>query len=266
MRRRFAVIPIVALANLAVGMHASSPAPADAAEPARAELTGIDTGKPEATDAVRNHNGYCGLRYYAPNKGRWVKRDSISERGGINLYVFVVNSPLNLCDPLGNAYAVYSPDPLVGAPYAYEDLEDTPGFMTLGEVRHTYRVDCLCSCGGCGGYQMHCRVEFGSEIILDIWYRTHNEHGDKTKQGTYGHEQRHIISHRNHIDRDVLPYLNEKESQCFQFESVCGIAAGIAQQHAEFMIFIYKGSEDSHGNDDSPRKGIDYPPIEGIMP
>lgn len=46
---------------------------------------------------------YYGLRYYAPSTGRWLNRDPIGERGGINLYQFVGNAPLTWSDPLGLA-------------------------------------------------------------------------------------------------------------------------------------------------------------------
>lgn len=50
----------------------------------------------EETDLV-----YYGRRYYDPKDGRFVGRDPIEEQGGINLYAFVMNSPLNRWDYLG---------------------------------------------------------------------------------------------------------------------------------------------------------------------
>jgi len=44
---------------------------------------------------------YYGYRWYDPNLQRWLSRDPIQERGGINLYGFVRNSPINWIDPLG---------------------------------------------------------------------------------------------------------------------------------------------------------------------
>jgi uncharacterized protein RhaS with RHS repeats len=41
------------------------------------------------------HAGYC------PEQGRWLSRDPIAESGGINLYGYVGNDPINWIDPLG---------------------------------------------------------------------------------------------------------------------------------------------------------------------
>jgi RHS repeat-associated protein len=45
---------------------------------------------------------YFGYRFYEPNLQRWVNRDPIGERGGLNLGRFSGNSPLNKYDPYGH--------------------------------------------------------------------------------------------------------------------------------------------------------------------
>jgi RHS repeat-associated protein len=44
---------------------------------------------------------YYGYRYYNPRWGRWLSKDPIGERGGVNLYGMVGNDPLNYVDCLG---------------------------------------------------------------------------------------------------------------------------------------------------------------------
>lgn len=44
---------------------------------------------------------YYGYRFYSPVLGRWINRDPLGERGGVNLYGFVENDPVNWVDPLG---------------------------------------------------------------------------------------------------------------------------------------------------------------------
>jgi len=49
-------------------------------------------------------------RAYDANLGRWLSRDPIEERGGLNLYGYVSNSPINFIDPDGNSigFAIYA--------------------------------------------------------------------------------------------------------------------------------------------------------------
>ena len=44
---------------------------------------------------------YYGYRFYDPVTGRWPSRDPIEEEGGINLYGFILNSPIGTYDLLG---------------------------------------------------------------------------------------------------------------------------------------------------------------------
>jgi RHS repeat-associated protein len=44
---------------------------------------------------------YYGYRFYSPVIGKWLTRDPIGEDGGINLYRFVLNNPINRIDPKG---------------------------------------------------------------------------------------------------------------------------------------------------------------------
>ncbi len=66
---------------------------------------------------------YYGLRYYSPTLGRFVNKDPIEEKGGLNLYAFVGNNAANRWDMLGqydtlevseNGYGTFTgaPDPI----------------------------------------------------------------------------------------------------------------------------------------------------------
>jgi RHS repeat-associated protein len=44
---------------------------------------------------------YYGYRYYAPHLHRWLSKDPIGYAGGLNLYGFVGNDPINAWDWLG---------------------------------------------------------------------------------------------------------------------------------------------------------------------
>jgi hypothetical protein len=46
---------------------------------------------------------YYGYRFYDPGLQRWVNRDPIEEAGGIDLYIYVDNSPIDQLDPNGES-------------------------------------------------------------------------------------------------------------------------------------------------------------------
>jgi len=51
---------------------------------------------------------YYGYRFHSPVLGRWLSRDPIEELGGVNLYGFIENTPINLWDVLGkNRYITW---------------------------------------------------------------------------------------------------------------------------------------------------------------
>jgi len=57
-----------------------------------------------------------GYRWYAPNVQRWLNRDPIGELGGLNLYGYVRNDPLDRYDPFGEADAPKDQPPVTSPP------------------------------------------------------------------------------------------------------------------------------------------------------
>jgi len=74
---------------------------------------------------------YYRARYYSPKIGRFLQNDPIGTNGGINLYAYVGNDPLNAADPSG-LYASQVGDATVSltksaASYAYNNPLQTAG-------------------------------------------------------------------------------------------------------------------------------------------
>jgi RHS repeat-associated protein len=70
-------------------------------------------------------------RAYDPRLGRWLSRDPIGENGGVNLYGYVGNGPVNAVDPLGLMifFVPTQSTPVLGLPQAYEPAR---GIRTQG--------------------------------------------------------------------------------------------------------------------------------------
>lgn len=67
---------------------------------------------------------YYGYRFYGPKMGRWLTQDPIGVDGGINLYGFVQNDPVNLIDPEGESFTLAALGALAIAGYiAYKANE-----------------------------------------------------------------------------------------------------------------------------------------------
>jgi RHS repeat-associated protein len=71
---------------------------------------------------------YYGNRYYLPELGRWLNRDPIEEQGGLNLYGFVGNGPVNAVDPYGLAL------------YAFDGTGNNDRDIDEGNYTHVYTL------------------------------------------------------------------------------------------------------------------------------
>ncbi len=74
------------------------PAPPSRTDPGRARQQPSCGRKPLRGPI---HNAISGYRFYNPELGRWVNRDPIEERGGLNVYGFVGNGPTVYIDMIG---------------------------------------------------------------------------------------------------------------------------------------------------------------------
>ncbi len=117
---------------------------------------------------------YYGYRWYAPIMQRWVNRDPIGERGGLNLYVMANNSPLNFSDYFG-----LKPEPgCAKACYAQYGACLTFGVSLGAACNFGLTGGCAVSCAGSGPIYSVClflcnsaRI-FGCGVISQLISRT----------------------------------------------------------------------------------------------
>lgn len=91
--------------------------------------------------AVQTPENAMGLRVFAyktvSGRLKWLNQDPIGERGGINLYGFVGNNPVNYVDPLGLTLVVSSKpfpgqNPADYGPYTLNIPDNTPNLIEYG--------------------------------------------------------------------------------------------------------------------------------------
>ncbi|MEW6246480.1 MAG: RHS repeat-associated core domain-containing protein [Nitrospirota bacterium] len=114
-------------------------------------------GKTTSTGASSNPFQYTGresdgtglhyyrARYYQPQFSRFVRRDPIGLRGGVNLYSYVFNKPTNFFDPNGmDAWTAYETGGIIGAgPFAFNLAQGILAINTATGEMCTYTIGCL---------------------------------------------------------------------------------------------------------------------------
>jgi RHS repeat-associated protein len=235
-----------------------------------------------------------GHRFYNPNLGRWVNRDKIEERGGLNMYGFLRNGPKNTIDYIGNLLIDLRPDPVDGCPYSLREgvtcgqtgcgHKDKSG-RTIG-----YReVICTCHCDGDDrryGWRLICHLYVWCEIELDPNFRRQRTvlcggdwrreipSEDATRSRVYGHEQRHAKAWIKAVKDYVVPILQQQDEGTRTSENTCKMRAESAMSSARWAlddILARKHSNDSSTTQppyplqDAPDSALLYDPL-GAMP
>ena len=106
---------------------------------------------------------YYGIRYYLPSLGRWLNRDPISETGGLNIYLMVINNPVNFIDPLGLKYEKVNCHTIkvAASDSTYAGIGGTIEINASGTV-------CDCKDGECGQVKKRDYVKVGVSLGGDI--------------------------------------------------------------------------------------------------
>jgi RHS repeat-associated protein len=108
-------------------------------------LYGYTGREPDATGLT-----YYRARYYDPTVGRFTQRDPIGLSGGINLYAYVNNNPVNATDPSGKLYQPYATN-TAAVSYYNQGLTYTGDLSGISSTYPTSDYSAQ-STGGYGGF------------------------------------------------------------------------------------------------------------------
>ncbi len=82
---------------------------------------------------------YYGYRYYNASTGRWLSRDPIAEKGGLNLYGFVWNRSVDRFDSLGLTTCRCGPDVTTAVQSTLNEIEATFKSWDVGKAANACR-------------------------------------------------------------------------------------------------------------------------------
>ncbi len=95
------------------------------------------------------------FRYYNPEIGRYLRTDPIGSDGGINLFIYVLNNPINRIDPLGlRSYTIESRSVSVSA-------------LIIGVSANYVCISENCE-DGAEEYSMHCFYVIGGGLTVGL--------------------------------------------------------------------------------------------------
>jgi RHS repeat-associated protein len=136
---------------------------------------------------------YYGMRFYLPDLHRWLNRDPLGEEGGISLYGFVKNNPIDNVD----VYGLFTYNKLNSNKIQIRD--GNPGKDNIANVYFSSMLTCIpVKKGNC--YFVSCTLtEYSALITIDSEAAAKKRLG---YDGEIGHEQIHIGNWLK-FDRDL---------------------------------------------------------------
>jgi RHS repeat-associated protein len=114
---------------------------------------------------------YYRARYYDPMEGRFLSRDPIEFEGGINLYAYVENNPINFDDPLGLSASDWLMEKLKKKPDQIKNLKCVQEAMSEA----AYPIE---KCGKCAQSARVVEVDGPGAIFLPclkLWCEKHKD-------------------------------------------------------------------------------------------
>jgi RHS repeat-associated protein len=115
-------------------------------------------------------------RYYDPTTGRYLIPDPIGLKGGINLFAYVLNNPINAFDPLGLEECSYCP----GGKWDVDIHGNFNLAIIIGGSRSRVTFTCLSNNKKCTGVLNCATFGAGFDIGIGYSFESHGEEGRKT--------------------------------------------------------------------------------------
>lgn len=168
---------------------------------------------------------YYRARWYDPAESRFVSEDPIGVLGGINLYSFVGNDPLNAVDPEGLLETRFSID--IDVTTSSELLRESRGATDTGRIVPTTAFRCACVRTACDEYSP--RVTLNVDLRLQIagrrdrvWNERFTFGLKKRFDSTLHHELRHLLPAYDWY-RQQLPGAQLLEKLKFKSPGLCNV-------------------------------------------
>src|SRR5205807_9797462 len=184
-------------------------------------------------------------RGYDPDLGRWLNRDPIAENGGLNLYRYVKNSPINAVDPLGLYVNVPLADKAayrVAWEYLIKSPEMRDAFRKVYESDSRFVIDTNCDNAS------HYEPNWGSggTIFWDpLTAHDYNDGGVQTPALSLGHEFFHVL---DSIQQGNIRYILDSltNGPAKELQIITGPEARFAAPNGEEVRTNHTASPSTH--------------------
>ena len=231
---------------------------------------------------------YYGYRYLKPKLGRWLNRDPIGERGGINLYGFVGNNPVSKWDKLGlvtykNVNVIHNPS-INLIMVTFDELADfrrkrqqgmgkylPPREGAAGDTDYPtdfIKIECKCDCPlDSKEYTATCTVSWRADIrlVTDLPQGGNHWKDPNNIDGVYGHELQHVKAEKAQVEKKVIKWLRDQSVQTTKLACEREIEAyRKSALDDRLKVILALSSKDLHGKDGHPNAGENYDPEEEI--
>lgn len=138
-----------------------------------------------------DRSAISGLRYYSPGTGRWLSRDPIAEKGGLNIYAAADNDSLNHVDALGLLVQTFDRATVTTRHVdALGPVDRMPGKSAAGDTRPTtelrwVRIHPINDC--CQEILIDAKMSIAVRIVGDM-----DDFRGRNGISTIEHEMRHV--------------------------------------------------------------------------